>query len=67
MTLATRPQMAKAVRNLKLAEQNIRKVLKLANEHEKLLNIERNAELEATCVILMRAQSHIITNPHQAD
>jgi len=51
---------AKAARALRLAQQCVRKVLKLDNkEHEALLNIERKAELEATCVILQRAEAHI--------
>jgi hypothetical protein len=58
MTLPEKHEIAKAARALKLAQQCVRKVLKLDREHEALLNIERKAELEAVCVILMRAESH---------
>ena len=62
--MTTPHEIAKAARALKLAEQCIRKVLKLDNsmmrdENRVLLNMERQAELEATCVILMRAQQDI--------
>ena len=61
MTLPEKHDIAKAARSLRLAQQCVRKVLKLDNEHQALLNIERKSELEATCVILMRAESHIWT------
>lgn len=59
MTLPTKHEIAKAARSIKLAEQCVRKVLKLDHEHQQLLPIERIAELEATCVILMRSQTHL--------
>ena len=62
--MTTPHEIAKAARALKLAEQCIRKVLTLDNsmmrdENRVLLNIERQAELEATCVILMRAEHDV--------
>lgn len=59
MTLPEKHDIAKAARALKLAQQCVRKVLKLDYEHEALLNIERKSELEAVCVILMRAEAHV--------
>lgn len=57
--MPTKSQIARAARSVRLAEQCVRKVLKLDHEHEQLLPIERIAELEATCVILMRSQKHL--------
>jgi len=59
MTLPEKHDIAKAAPALKLAQQCVRKVLKLDHEHQALLNIERISELEAVCVILMRAERHI--------
>lgn len=62
--MTTSHEIAKAANALKLAQQCIRKVLKLDNsmmrdENRVLLNMERQAELEATCVILMRAEHDV--------
>lgn len=62
--MTTPHEIAKAANALELAQQCIRKVLKLDNsmmrdENRVLLKMERQAELEATCVILMRAESDV--------
>lgn len=59
MTLPEPHQIAKAARSLLLTTQCVRSVLRLGNEHQALLSIERQAELEALCVILSRAQIDI--------
>lgn len=55
MTLPSKPQIAKCANAMKLAEQCVRKVLKVDHEHQALLDIQTKSELEAVCVIMMRA------------
>lgn len=51
---------ATSARSLKLAERCIRKTLKACNDsHAELITTQRTAELEATCVILMRAHAEL--------
>lgn len=57
--LPEKHDVAKAARSLRLAQQCIRRVLKRGNEHQALLTLERTAELEATCIILMRAEADV--------
>ena len=59
MILLPSTEIAKAARSLKLAEQCIRKVLRMGKENATFLNMETTAELEAVCVILMRGQQRI--------
>ena len=60
MTLPSKAEIIKASNALRLAEQCVRGVLKLDHKHEMLLSIERKSELEAVCVILSKAKSHIL-------